>query len=42
MLKDKRCDVYVIENGWALVDYYDYGRDVQRRGWIPVDCLYGN
>ena len=42
MLKDKRCDVYAIENGWALVDYYDYSRDVQRRGWIPVDCLYGN
>ena len=42
MSEGKRCDVYVIENGWALVDYYDYGRDVSRRGWIPVDCLYGN
>ena len=42
MLEGKRCEVYAIENGWALVDYYDYGRDVDRRGWIPVDCLYGN
>ena len=42
MDEGKRCDVYVIENGWALVDYYDYGRDVNRRGWIPVDCLYGD
>ena len=42
MGEGKRCDIYVIENGWALVDYYDYGRDVNRRGWIPVDCLYGN
>ncbi len=42
MAEGKRCDVYVIEDGWALVDYYDYGRDVNRRGWIPVDCLYGN
>ena len=40
MAEGKRCDVYVIENGWALVDYYDYGRDVDRRGWVPVDCLY--
>ena len=42
MDEGKRCDVYAIENGWALVDYYDYGRDVNRRGWIPVDCLYGD
>lgn len=41
MDEGKRCDIYVIEDGWALVDYYDYGRDVNRRGWIPVDCLYG-
>ena len=40
MAEGKRCDVYVIEDGWALVDYYDYGRDVDRRGWVPVDCLY--
>ena len=42
MVVGKRCDVYVIEDDWALVDYYDYGKDIQRRGWIPVNILYAN
>lgn len=37
-----RCDIYAIENEWALVDYYDYARDVKRRGWIPLNLLYAN
>lgn len=37
-----RCDIYAIENEWALVDYYDYARDVKRRGWIPLNLLYEN
>lgn len=42
MAVGKRCDIYVIQDGWALVDYYDYGRDVKRRGWVPIDILYGD
>ncbi len=37
-----RCDIYAIENGWAMVDYHDYARDIKRRGWIPVNLLYAN
>ncbi|MGN1369240.1 MAG: hypothetical protein ACI4WX_10255 [Aristaeellaceae bacterium] len=37
-----RCDIYAIENEWAMVDYYDYARDVKRRGWIPLNLLYAN
>ena len=42
VLEGARCEVYAIENDWILVDYYDYGRDVNRRGWIPVYVLYSN
>ncbi len=40
MVPDKKLDVYAIENGWVLVDYYDYGRDVRRRGWVPLNIVY--
>ena len=42
MTEGKRCDIYVIEDGWALVDYTDYGKDIKRRGWIPLNILYDN
>ncbi len=40
MVPDKKLDVYAIENGWVLVDYYDYNWDVRRRGWVPLNVVY--
>lgn len=41
-----RCDIYAIENGWAQIEYTDYGSpedpQPQRRGWVPVDVLYAS
>ena len=41
-----RLDIYAIEDGWALVEYVDYGsnQDPQpyRRGWVPLDVVYEN
>ncbi|MBQ8202305.1 MAG: hypothetical protein IJZ74_11135 [Clostridia bacterium] len=31
--------VYIIEEDWAQIEYRDYGLDIVRRGWIPLDCL---
>lgn len=42
MVVGKRCDVYLIENEWALVEYMDYAKDVARRAWVPVNVLYEN
>ena len=43
---DSKCDIYAIEDGWALVEYTDYGSpkdpQPQRRGWVPLDVLYDN
>ena len=41
MVVNKQCDVYVIENGWALVEYKDYAKNLSRRAWVPVSVLYG-
>lgn len=39
-----KLDIYAIEDGWALVEYVDYGspQDPQpyRRGWVPLDVVY--
>ena len=39
-----KLDIYAIEDGWALVEYIDYGstQDPQpyRRGWVPLDVVY--
>lgn len=39
-----RLDIYAIEDGWAQVEYTDYGspEDPQpkRRGWVPLDVVY--
>lgn len=41
-----RLDIYAIEDGWALVEYTDYGSPMdpqpQRRGWVPLDVVYEN
>ncbi len=41
-----RLDIYAIEDGWALVEYTDYGSPLdpqpQRRGWVPLDVVYEN
>lgn len=41
-----RLDIYAIEDGWALVEYTDYGSpkdpQPQRRGWVPLDVVYEN
>lgn len=37
-----KCAIYCIENGWAQVEYYDYGTDARRRGWVPLSILYDN
>ena len=40
------CDIYAIEDGWAQIEYTDYGsnKDPQpkRRGWVPLDVLYAD
>ncbi|MDD6050132.1 MAG: hypothetical protein PUC00_02495 [Clostridiales bacterium] len=36
------CDIYAIEDDWAMVDYYNYAMDVKSRGWVPVNVLYPN
>ena len=41
MVVGKQCDVYVIENGWALVEYMDYAKNLARRAWVPIQVLYG-
>lgn len=39
-----KCDIYAIEDGWAQIEYTDYGSpedpQPQRRGWVPLDVLY--
>jgi len=41
-----KVDVYAIENGWVQIEYTDYGSNEdpqpRRRGWVPLDCVYGN
>ncbi len=38
------CDVYAIENGWVQIEYTDYGLEdyPRRRGWVPLDAIYGD
>ena len=38
----KKLDIYDIEDGWALVEYIDYGSadESYRRGWVPLDVVY--
>lgn len=39
----KKADVYAVEEVdgvlWAQIEYHDYAIDMDRRGWVPVECL---
>ena len=41
-----KVDIYAIENGWVQIEYTDYGSNEdpqpRRRGWVPINCVYGN
>lgn len=41
-----KLDIYAIEDGWALIEYVDYGSPLDpqpyRRGWVPLDVVYAD